>query len=423
MLCVLSALLLGALAGAAPAAANSISAGDTQVVESNSTAFAVFTVTRQAGLLSGSTVVGFQTVDGSASSPADYAAVNGTLSFGSAVFGATQTQQIAVAVKGDALDEPDETFRLVLSGSEVADSDATATILDDDPQPSVSVGDSAAVAEGAAGAHASFAVRLSAPSGRSVSIPYATADVTATAGQDYTARSGTLVLAPGSTQATVDVPVLDDSADEPNETFELRLGTPVGATVADGAGSATIGDDDQPPASAPPPPPPPSPAGDSKPSSSSSGGGSQPAGAGGSPTGPVTGSSTSTGASSAPTALGVASPRLKRPSTMLVTLSCPLVAGRCSGTITLFSVPNRRSSIKALRKERRLGRLTFKLAGGRSQTLALGMGRADRALLERTGRMNVRAYAVTQDASGKTGVRTVSGTLIARTAHSRPSRR
>jgi hypothetical protein len=105
-----------------------------------------------------------------------------------------------------------------------------------------------------------------------------------------------------------------------------------------------------------------------------------------------------------------------------MTLSCPVSAGRCSGRITLFTIPNARSKIKALRRERRLGRVEFSLPGGRSQTLALSLGRTDRALLQRTGRMRVRAYAITQDSAGRTGVRSVSGTLIARTAHSSPSR-
>ena len=106
---------------------------------------------------------------------------------------------------------------------------------------------------------------------------------------------------------------------------------------------------------------------------------------------------------------------------MLVTISCPQAAGRCSGRVTLFSVANRRSRVKALRKERKLGRAAFSVAGGRAQTLSLALGRTDLALLRRTGRMKVRAYATTQDSAGRTGVRTVSGTLIARTAHSSPS--
>ncbi len=404
--CVLCALLLGALAWAAPAAANTVTVGDVRVGESS---LATFTLTRVAGLLSSSTSVAYRTADASAASPSDYVAASGTRAFGAALFGATQTQQVTVAVKADALDEPDEAFRLLISGAEVADGEAVATIDDDDPAPSLSVGDSPAVTEGAAGAKASFAVRLSAASGRQVSVGYATANAGATAGQDYTARAGTLVLAAGSTQGVVDVAILDDGADEPAESFELRLSAPVAASLGDGVATATILDDDEPPPA--PVPADPRPAGTTGSSTQSS----VPPAGGSSRPGPTTASTRAS--------LGLSSPRLKRPSTVLMTISCPQDAGRCSGRITLFSVPNKRSKIRALRRERKLGRVKFAVQGGRAQTLALALGRSDRALLRRTGRMRVRAYATTEDAAGRTGVRTVGGNLIARTAHSSPSSR
>jgi hypothetical protein len=246
-----------------------------------------------------------------------------------------------------------------------------------------------------------------------VSVAYATANGSATAGQDYSARAGTLVLAAGSVQGTVVVPVLDDAADEPAESFELRLSSPTAASIADGSATATIDDDDEPPAPPPPAAAPPSGAGSQQPSAPAV---ALPALGSTAAPGATTGSSTATGA------LGVSSPRLRRPSTVLVTISCPAAAGRCSGRITVFSIPSSKSKIKALRHERRLGRLTFAVAGGHAQTLELRLGATDRALLRRTGRMRVRAYALTQDSAGRTGVRSVSGTLIARTAHSSPSR-
>ena len=74
-----------------------------------------------------------------------------------------------------------------------------------------------------------FAVSLSRASSGEVSVDYATADGTATAGEDYTAASGTLVFAPGMTSHTVSVPILDDAVDEGKETFVLRLSNPRGA--------------------------------------------------------------------------------------------------------------------------------------------------------------------------------------------------
>jgi hypothetical protein len=400
------ALLLGALAGCAPVAtANTISVSDPEVSESAGSV--TFVITRYIdALIAFGTDVSFQTTDVSAAQAADYAAASGTRSFGTGFAGTTQTHAVVVAVAGDALDEANETFRLAISGNEVgAGSFGTATILDDDAPPAVSVLDSATVTEGA-GAQASFAVRLSAASGRAVSVSYATANGSATAGQDYSARSGTLTLSPGSVQAAVAVPVLDDGADEPAESFELRLASAVAATLGDAVATATIADNDEPPA-----PPPATPAGATQ----------QP------PPSPAvalpnlaTIPSATTG-SSTKAALGLSNPRLKRPSTVLMTISCPAASGRCSGRITIFSIASPKSRIKALRRERRLGRLTFDVAGGRSQTLELKLGRSDRALLRRTGRMRVRAYALTQDGAGRAGVRRVTGTLIARTAHSSPS--
>jgi len=403
------ALLSAALAWASPAVASTISVGDVEVAESADVTFAV---TRVAEAFAPARTVSFATAAGPAVAPADYTAAGGSLSFGGTLlFGETQIQYVTVRVNDDELDEADESFRLVVAGPEVGDGEGVATIVDDDPQPSLSVNDGATVGEGTEGAHARFTVRLSAASGRSVTVSYATADAGATAGSDYTARSGTLTLAPGTTQAAIDVPILDDAADEPAEAFELRLSSPGNATLVDAVGMATIGDDDEP---SPAPPPvvgvPPDGTGSSTPTV-------------GLPNliipGPAAGSTS--GSSSKP-ALGVSHPRLRRPSTVLVTLSCPAQAGRCSGRVTIFSIPNPRSKIKALRRERRLGAMLFTLSGGRAQTLERRLGRSDLALLRRTGRMRVRAYVLTQDAAGRTGVRSVNGTLIARTAHSSPSR-
>lgn len=66
-----------------------------------------------------------------------------------------------------------------------------------------------------------------------VSVPYATADSTATAGDDYAAASGTLVFADGVTTGSFPVILLDDTEDEPAETLQLQLGAPTGgATLA-----------------------------------------------------------------------------------------------------------------------------------------------------------------------------------------------
>ena len=93
-----------------------------------------------------------------------------------------------------------------------------------------------------------FAVSLSRAASGRVSVTWATADGTATAGSDYTRASGKLRFAPGETEKTISVPVLDDAHDEGAETFTLRLTASSGAAIADGVATGTIENTDHMPA-------------------------------------------------------------------------------------------------------------------------------------------------------------------------------
>ena len=225
-----------------------VSVNDVTVTESNTgTVDAVFTVSLNAP--SGRTVtVDYATAPNSAVSPADYNAASGTLTFAA---GET-SKPVTVQVKGDALDEFDETYfvNLTLPASPTAtlgDGQGVGTIIDDDAQPTISIND-VSVIEGASGtANAVFNVTLSAPSGRTVTVGHATADVTATAGTDYTGGGGNLVFDPGMTSRSVTVPVTSDLLDEPDETFHVNLSGPSFATIAKTPGVGTITDDDDPP--------------------------------------------------------------------------------------------------------------------------------------------------------------------------------
>ena len=94
--------------------------------------------------------------------------------------------------------------------------------------------------EEAVGAMLEFAVTLDRTRASAVSVDYATADGSATAGDDYTAASGTLTFAPGETTKTIQVAVLDDAHDEGEETMVLRLSNPTGGRIADGEATGTI---------------------------------------------------------------------------------------------------------------------------------------------------------------------------------------
>ena len=89
-----------------------------------------------------------------------------------------------------------------------------------------------------------FQVTLDREAAGTVTVEYATSDGTALAGSDYTATSGTLTFAPGETEKTVSVPVLEDDHDEGSETLTLRLTSASGATIADGEATGTITNSD-----------------------------------------------------------------------------------------------------------------------------------------------------------------------------------
>lgn len=76
-----------------------------------------------------------------------------------------------------------------------------------------------------------FLVRLSKASDQPVTVNYATANGTATAGSDFTSVSGTITFTPGQTVAQVIVPVRDNIPGGDQEQFNLVLSSPTNATL------------------------------------------------------------------------------------------------------------------------------------------------------------------------------------------------
>ena len=188
----------------------------------------------------------WMSADGTATAAADYAAVtDGTLTFAPG-----QTRQtIRVDVLDDRLDESDETFVVRLSNPVNARLDphgsaATGTIVDDDATPGLTIADARAVESGG---EIAFLVTLEAASGRPVSVVCSTTDETATVDEDYLGERGVLTFAPGETQRTIRITVLDDTRQEKDETFMLDLSEPTNARMAADVirATGTIADDDR----------------------------------------------------------------------------------------------------------------------------------------------------------------------------------
>lgn len=193
----------------------------------------------------------YDTANGTATAGSDYTATSGTIDFAP---GETR-KTISVPILGDTTIEGDETFTLKLSnpsGALPAGSiaSATATIVNDDvPVVTLSPVFSTSITEGNSGSNKQldFLVSLSNASYSRVSVSYATANGTASAGSDYVETNGTIGFAPGETSKTISVPIVGDAVVEGDETFSLALSDPKGATLDSVASvNATIVNDDVP---------------------------------------------------------------------------------------------------------------------------------------------------------------------------------
>ena len=192
--------------------------------------------------------VDYSTLDNTAITEEDYTAAEGTITFDP---GET-SKTINLAIKGDALNETDESFFFNLANAvkaTVNDPQAEVTINNDDSLPSIDIEDAGVLSsipvrdsngniKNTTGLL--FTVTLDAPSNQTIKVDYITADNTAVAGEDYTARNRTLTFQPGETEKRVFVGVTLDDTEEADETLYLNLTNPENATIADNQAIGTI---------------------------------------------------------------------------------------------------------------------------------------------------------------------------------------
>ena len=160
--------------------------------------------------------------------------------------GAT-TATVAVPILADDVYEADESFFVDLSDPAVAelgsDRRAVITIVDDDSPPALSVGDAQPVAESSG--PLVFTVTRTGSTSLPATFSWSTADVTAEAGSDFTAASGTVTIPAASSSAQLQVQLVSDSVAEDDETVAVTLSTPINAVIIDGSATGVILDDDQ----------------------------------------------------------------------------------------------------------------------------------------------------------------------------------
>ncbi len=194
-----------------------------------------------------------------ATSGTDYTPVNGSVTFPAVNDGSTSQDAatiIHVPITPDNLAEGNETFKVKLSGGvngvvSATDGSAIVTILDNDTPnlPRVIIEDAKVLEGNTTGTNLVFKVKLVAADGTTpavaggtITVSYATADVTAQSGPDYTSplAGATIVFAAGETEKSISIPVIGDTVDENDETLHVNISNATFAVPGGGTLPVTI---------------------------------------------------------------------------------------------------------------------------------------------------------------------------------------
>ncbi len=175
--------------------------------------------------------VTYTTGGGTATPGADYETTSGILT----IPAGSITEYITVTVKGDTIDEFDETFNVTLSNAPsatITDATGQGKISDDDGPPDLVVTPLVNINEGdGSPINGVFTVTLSAESGKPITVTFATQDGSAIAGTNYQENHGELVFAPGELVKTITIQVTGDTICNGNSNFFVNLSNPVNANL------------------------------------------------------------------------------------------------------------------------------------------------------------------------------------------------
>ena len=208
------------------------------------------TLTVDLSAASGQNVTVNYVVTGTATgSGTDYTLANGALTINA---GATSGTITIGSIADDSIDEANETVIVTLSNPSNAtlgsDNVHTYTITDNDNAPVVDFNTTSSNGAESVSSKA-ITVDLSAASGQDVTVDYAVTGTATGSGTDYTLANGTLTINAGATGGTITISnIIDDLADEANETVIITLSSPSNATLGgDSVHTYTITDNDNPP--------------------------------------------------------------------------------------------------------------------------------------------------------------------------------
>ncbi|NNL09844.1 MAG: hypothetical protein HKP38_11530, partial [Croceitalea sp.] len=185
----------------------------------------------------------------------DYSTVGGDSPSGTLTFlalTATLSQPVVVTTTGDTVPETDEAVTVTLANASIngniTKASGSSSFTNDDPYSATITATDALAAEDPLDA-GQYTVSLDVPAEGDLTINYTiNASSTATAGDDYTALTGTVVILDTQSSATIALTPINDTDVEGDETVVVDLATGTGYDVGTpGSATVTISSEDLPP--------------------------------------------------------------------------------------------------------------------------------------------------------------------------------
>ena len=189
--------------------------------------------------------VHWQTQDGTATVAAgDYTAASGDVTWPAGTNGPNPTP-ITISIGPDPAATAPISFTVKFTSDNatfVGGGSATITIVPPGSTvPLLSIADASVQKHGGS---VPVVVKMKPAAPGTITVDYATADGTAVAGTNYTAKSGTLTFAGGATTATITIPIIPNNNVEPDKSFTVNLSNPTGGgAIAVGSATVTIQND------------------------------------------------------------------------------------------------------------------------------------------------------------------------------------
>ncbi len=235
---------------AAAAAPPTISVGDVTVPEGNTGKASAKVTVRLSDPVASLTIVQFTTNEESATAGTDFKARDASVKIRAGRVSAV----ISIPVYGDTDAESDERLIVTLTdagGIAIADGAGVVTIADDEGRVGLSLGDAEVWEGDTSKGPAKLLLVLDSPVPTDTFVSFTIADMTATAPDDFRARSGRVKIRAGRTTANISALTYGDTNDEPDELLAVVLTDAGVVPIADGNATVVIRNDEPSPVPAP----------------------------------------------------------------------------------------------------------------------------------------------------------------------------